>query len=351
MSRELYLPSYYMLGKQEQIAEQHPLTVVREGTDLLQHLKGAEKFWVDTRDQMLSQYPRQKTFFVVIWGRTGVGKRQAAAQLLYLSEKDPALVNTLEQRRIEFRRVYVSFASSANLARLRGDINPAHGHGHYTDIEYRNASKVHWEFTSKELNNFEGLTMVVIEPSGPSGIFKRDGSFVGKDRALSTVKLLSKYEREATRILVIKRGKGLEEKIVNTRKALMEASWDQMANIITQANLQIFKNGEPINVIEMSEQDLESLRVELLETMAPPEGVMASNRNFDRFMHKHYRTRSEKRFWEEYLREFGWLASDFDIVTNRLTRKPLALHIGYPEKFDPMQPEIKDRKRLISATA
>ncbi len=343
-------PGYHFSLEQQLLAEQHPLLIVTQGTEFLQHLNGFEEFWVhNVRDWILEG----GTKFLVVWGRTGVGKRLAASEILYLAERDPVLLDGLAERDANLEKEYIAFAEAANLAKLRGLILPSHGHGRYSAEEYRNASIVHSEYTFRNLNNFEGSRFVVLEPSGPTGFVDKDGTptgtFRGLDKALSTVYFLGEHHRVDTKVLVIKRGEGLEEKILTLRGALLSASWKEMVDIIIGAHLQIYSGGLPVDVEKLSKSALIGLRDNLMKSMAPPEGVIRNNILTDQLMREIYDTGDEATFWRNFLSDLGILASDYAIVDNPVSADNFTLHIDLIDRYDPMQNEIKAREALLNA--
>ncbi|MBI2599343.1 hypothetical protein HYW43_00280 [Candidatus Daviesbacteria bacterium] len=330
-----------------QVEEFHPLQLVTQGVEFLSHLNGFEEFWVHARDDFMLNYPQRRTMFIVVWGRTGVGKRLAASQIFYLADHDPKLQKGLAEQNLQLRKVYIPFAESANLAKLRGEVDPSHGHGQYTLPEYRSASIVNWEFTARELNNFEGPTLAVVEPSGPTAYVYPDATMEGPDRAFSTVYLLSKYYKEGTRVLVIKRGPGLVDRVLEARRAILEASWDEVAAVLDNFHLQLLKGEKQVDLKKLSRSALIGLKRELIESMAPPMGVMRSNQEMDELMLKHFRTQDENEFWPKLLSgELGWTSGNYGIVENELTDEDFTLHQHSLIQYDPMQQEMNMRKRL-----
>lgn len=340
--------------EQMQAAEMHPLAVITQGTEFLRHLKGVdpskgvESFWVEARDDLIGEYPRQRVMAVIVWGSTGVGKKLGISELVHLADHDPVLLQWLKEKRLKLRKSYISFAESANLARAEGNIHPSHGHGRYTPEEYREASKVHWRFVSAEFNNFEQPALVFIEPSGPTAsVSPTTGEIEGVDRAFSSVYLLTKYHKQETRVLVIKRGQGLLESMVDFREALLKAKGNELASTFNSASLQFYRGENIVDLHELSISSLLRLRRKMLEGMAPAAGIIRSMEEMDQMMiHRWGMRLEEDELWPRLLGDDLNLAPyQYTIVDNPATKKVLSMHLHRVERYDP----VARYRKLIKA--
>lgn len=332
------------------MAEMNPLQVVTQDTEMLRHVEGFEGWWVNGRDEMIHSYPQIKTFFRPIMGRTGSGKRLLISEAIALARHDPILTQSLAEWGVPLRVVYLPFCDSVNLGTLRGQIDPSTPKGLFSKQEYRSASNILTEYTLRELANFEGPTLVFLEPSGPSATITPEETIEGWDRGLSTLYLLSKYHREETRTLVVQRDAGVADKIVAVRKALLEASPQEMAEIIMGAHLKITKKGQPDDIRKWSRSALVGLQKELISSMASWKGVLQSNDQMDQMIWERYGTRNENDFWPLFFDNLGFTSSDYVIAKNPYTEEDFAYLLDLLDECNPMIDEIKMRQRLAALT-
>lgn len=339
--------------QQAALAIEHPFSAVEKGTEFIRHFKqvgnfkSCEQYYIDTRDWFVQRsLAGQLTSFFVVWGLTGSGKLLALSNFSLLLQKDPVIQKRFAEHGIsEWTQVCTHFSSSANLAKARpGDlIDPSHGHGQYTDSEYRAASVVHTEYTLRYFNNHEKPILVSTEPSGPTVYFEPDGTMKGTDRAASTIKILAEKFRDDTKILVIIRGAGVVDRILSFRGNLLESPWQDIPDVAEDAHLKFSRSGEILDPRKMQRPALLRIKEQLTDSMAPPKGVVRSNDQTFHIMEKVYGTKKEEEFWPQYLRDLGF--TDFTLVRNEVSNDDYVLNLDLIEKYDPMLPDIEALKK------
>lgn len=344
---------------QEAINELHTdQQMVPRGTEFMYHL-GIDAHWPQIRDWIIDRYPEHPTSWVVFWGKTGVGKRLARYGLICQAKQDEILKTAIVEKhtslgfpkkQASLRIVTGDFSSAANLGILRGLINPNHGHGQYTKREYREASKILSEYTLQPENNFEGPTLVVIEPTGPAAII-HNGRLEGTDRGVSTVYLLGQNHVKDTRIFVIKKSLALARRILKVRRALADAKPEDVPAVLEDMHLDIVRRGRSVNLRRLSPADLAKIQEMTVRGMAPAKGVQRSNRETARLMRSIYGTNCEDVFWPPYLNDLGYYNDNFYIVNNEVVTSGFPLDIDLLEKYDPMQSEIRARRALLGLSA
>lgn len=347
-------PSARMLAK----AEMHPFQLLGPRVDFLRHLgPKVEEFYVNGRDIILSSYPQQRIHFWVVWGRTGVGKKIARAQLEYAVAHDPVLQKGLAERDATLRVVDLPFSHAVNIARLTGEMDPKTPRGLFLPEEYQRGSKILTRYTFGELDNFHLLDsdnpketiLAIVEPSGPTAdIDELIQALKGWDRGFSTVHLLAERCKDITRVLVIARGHGLLEKIIADRQILEPlVSPQQVIEFVLKAPLEVVKEGKPADIRKWSPEDLMDLGQELVASHASSEGVIASNQQTDWLMQEVYHTRNEQEFWPALLDRLRFAPADCLVASNKPSGKGFHLLQSEVDINNPMIEEIKMRQAIL----
>lgn len=332
------------------VAEYHPLQVVTVGTEALKHLgRQFERFYVDTRDNYIQDRRNdpavRRTLSLVVWGRTLSNKRTVIGQIQRLVEGDPVFQRDLG-RAPDMN--YISFASSANLAKAEGRIPADEGHGTYSDRSYRAASKVMWRLAAEGLNNYGepdgGPQWDLIEATGPAAYLNDEGKIVGPDRGFSVVHQLRLRAPEQTRVLVLKRGEGVLEKGLEFRKTVEDSDPEKLPAIFEKFRTRLIVGNEPLDATKLTAERLVQLKAELMSSMAPYKGVIRSNEETDRLM-MHMGITDEDRFWDRLVgSELGYPSASYEIVENPFTDEVFSLHHDSLDKIDLAKKLLAERQ-------
>ncbi len=286
-----------------ELAAVHPLQAVKEGTEFMRHLR-IEPFYVDRIRDHIMQFPTRTITYWVDWGRTGAGKLTLAKQAFHLVGNDPLLNYWLRGSELELELGYISFAGSADAAKIEGLISRERGHGQYTVDEYAKASRRGVGFIAEQLTNPKNPKLIIVEPSGPTAQVIPGAGVKGIDRLYSGVHYLASYHPLDTFVSVIHRGPEVMAEIIKQREAEENATANTIIEVARNFKVRyVFPGGKKIEDLTRREREI-FLRT-LKTNRAPASGVIRSNRETDALMAE-LGASDEKAFWGYLLgRELG----------------------------------------------
>jgi hypothetical protein len=312
-----------------------------EGIEFLAHLEGAEAFVNQTRDEYIDRYPFPRTLFIVVWGRTGAGKKTLISQLVHKTRNDEKLNGWLEKSDLTLDLEYISFAESANLAKLRGLVDPDKKHGTYNNKEYRNASITNSEFVLRNVNDYnQNPKWVFVEATGPAAYFEPiTGDIDGPDRANSTVHILGQKFADQTKVMVVDRDAEIIEKVIITREKIENAKPRELPTVLEESGLQVARNGQPIDLRRLPMRELRKLHHEVIEGQASSMGVWKSNRETDDLREK-FGEGDDDGLWVALRTVMGFNPTNFVVFKNHPTSEVLTVHHEALNAIDPIRKEI-----------
>lgn len=328
-----------MGAERDSVLEQKHILAQFQRVELLKNLPLMPEFLAKVVDRVTSypENPNARTNALAIWARTGSGKKTLISEIDYILSGHPQILEWEERVGLKLRRMYASFADTANLCKSEGRIDPRSEHGHYTPEQYRIISKRHFGLIAELFNNFEEPTLVYIEPSGPTARVIKDSNGVerlaGVDRSFSVMRQMASQFKEQFFVFAMIRDDRFLPEVLEFREQLrLSTSRDQVWEILERFRQRVIFEGKS-DPRELSGRGQQRLRRLLLSGMAPAEGVERSNRELNQIMEELHNegvltsVDDEEGYWRYVLgEELGMSEDRYLIDRNNITLSTLTLH-------------------------